>query len=974
MALFCLLLQKLAIRRRKATTTPTTETTTTTQVPGKEADIAGSGGEAKAPKRSTKVQQQRRIEQKKQLAVRRNNNNNNSKRNGCSSSNNSFPLCHLMPRSKSSMHGVAVVAASLAIIEEMSEESEAAPLAVAEEEESGTTADDDDGAGTADAEEEDNDNNDGMTKTGKVCCASNKNSPNLDAFVTFCARIHLREGHGLAIRDASGTSDPYVKCQYAGRTLYRSGTVYRELNPNWDEEFAFLLQDPTEEITFKVFDYDRFMKDDFMGAASVALSTLPLFQKTDFNLPLRDPRAQSPHQPYLGYLLLSITLSPLMLAEKEMFLQHAVRGIVTETNARRANKTSTALLSRVNVLLIQAKLSSPASIGQQQQQLSSSLPLPDTHAKFNLSNEKFKSKTFAHSLNPRWLEQFELHIFDENFQQLDVSIVDSRTSDIIGKCSIDLTSIGPGRTDERWHTLDAQAGAVHLLLTVCPCHSSAAEEEQMRLEQQQEQTMDEGTTMDGSSSSKQIAQRYDIWHSFHSIRDIGFLSVKVFEAVGLAAADLNGKSDPYCVLELVNARVQTQTVYKTLNPQWNRTFTFFVKDVHEVLELTVFDEDPNKKAEFLGKIAIPLLKIRNGEQRWYTLKNRKFTAPAKGRILVQATLHYNYFKAALRTFNPREQKFMQQTERFKRSKSMANINRLRAIIDQLVEWARFMQHCLSWQSYSKSCGALIFYILFVTFIQLWHLPLFLLLLLFRNLIKKWLNGRWWKAAVVATNRRKARVMLACPSTTTTTTIETATLEEVAAEFGSNEREEAEKAKEVAEEQDDSDFEQIIATAGSNAKQNNKNGDDLVATGGGDDERKSLKGRLQSIQDTMLLIQAKSDFALALLDRIRNTFNFTVPFCSFLALVVLCVATILLYCVPLRWILLIWGINKFSKRLRNPNYVDNNELLDFLSRVPTDKEIRDFRTSTIRCIVTPRTSSIAGSKLPFPPPPPPLTTR
>ncbi|OWK08968.1 hypothetical protein Celaphus_00015167 [Cervus elaphus hippelaphus] len=32
---------------------------------------------------------------------------------------------------------------------------------------------------------------------------------------------------------------------------------------------------------------------------------------------------------------------------------------------------------------------------------------------------------------------------------------------------------------------------------------------------------------------------------------------------------------------------------------------------------------------------------------------------------------------------------------------------------------------------------------------------------------------------------------------------------------------------------------------------------------------------------------------------------------------------------------VWGINKFTKKLRNPYAIDNNELLDFLSRVPSD---------------------------------------
>lgn len=33
-----------------------------------------------------------------------------------------------------------------------------------------------------------------------------------------------------------------------------------------------------------------------------------------------------------------------------------------------------------------------------------------------------------------------------------------------------------------------------------------------------------------------------------------------------------------------------------------------------------------------------------------------------------------------------------------------------------------------------------------------------------------------------------------------------------------------------------------------------------------------------------------------------------------------------------------GINKFSKRLLKPNYIPNNELLDFISRLPSDEEL------------------------------------
>ena len=40
--------------------------------------------------------------------------------------------------------------------------------------------------------------------------------------------------------------------------------------------------------------------------------------------------------------------------------------------------------------------------------------------------------------------------------------------------------------------------------------------------------------------------------------------------------------------------------------------------------------------------------------------------------------------------------------------------------------------------------------------------------------------------------------------------------------------------------------------------------------------------------------------------------------------------------------MLWGINKFSRQLIMPNTEPNNELLDFLSRVPNDEMLKDSR--------------------------------
>ena len=110
-----------------------------------------------------------------------------------------------------------------------------------------------------------------------------------------------------------------------------------------------------------------------------------------------------------------------------------------------------------------------------------------------------------------------------------------------------------------------------------------------------------------------------------SIRDVGLVEVKsnftdltcsleiyiclVYQARDLSAKDINGKSDPFCVIEVDSTRLRTHTIYKTLDPVWNKSFIIPVQDIHSILELTVYDEDMNKTTEFIGKVSIPLLAV-----------------------------------------------------------------------------------------------------------------------------------------------------------------------------------------------------------------------------------------------------------------------------------------------------------------------------------------------------------------------------
>lgn len=72
--------------------------------------------------------------------------------------------------------------------------------------------------------------------------------------------------------------------------------------------------------------------------------------------------------------------------------------------------------------------------------------------------------------------------------------------------------------------------------------------------------------------------------------------------------------------------------------------------------------------------------------------------------------------------------------------------------------------------------------------------------------------------------------------------------------------------------------------------------------------------------------------------VHSTFNFSVSELSWLAVILLILACLVLHYIPIRFLLLFWGCVKFSRRLLRPHTVPNNEVLDLLSRVPDDDQL------------------------------------
>ncbi|XP_054858736.1 multiple C2 and transmembrane domain-containing protein 2 isoform X2 [Eublepharis macularius] len=472
-----------------------------------------------------------------------------------------------------------------------------------------------------------------------------------------------------------------------------------------------------------------------------------------------------------------------------------------------------------------------------------------------MGDQKYKSKTLCKSANPQWREQFDFHYFSDRKDVLEIEIWgkdNKKHEEVLGLCKVDISALPGKRANHLELPLEKQPGCLLVVISVAPCSGVSISDLCI-------------CPLGDPNERKQISHRYSVWNSFQNVKDIGFLQVKLLKAVDLLAADFSGKSDPFCVLELGNGRLQSYTVYKNLNPEWNQVFTFPVKDIHDVLEVTVFDEDGDKPPDFLGKVAIPLLSIRNGQQSCYVLKNKDLELPSKGLIHMELDVLFNPVKASIRTFTPRERRFLEDNRKFSKKILSRNVERVKKITMAIWNTIQFLRSCFLWESPVRSVIAFVVFVVTVWHFELYMVPLALLLLFAYNF------------------------SLITPEKVTNT-------------------QDPQDCLDVEEDEDDDDKES---------------------------EKKGLIERIHMVQDIVVTVQNLLEEIASFAERIKNTFNWTVPFLSGLACLVFAVATIVLYYIPLRYIILLWGINKFTKKLRNPYAIENNELLDFLSRVPSD---------------------------------------
>lgn len=98
-----------------------------------------------------------------------------------------------------------------------------------------------------------------------------------------------------------------------------------------------------------------------------------------------------------------------------------------------------------------------------------------------------------------------------------------------------------------------------------------------------------------------------------SINNMGTLQVTILNGRHLCAADKGNKSDPYAKFYLDTSKehvYKTETIKKTLNPDWNETFECPIASrIDNVFRIEVYDWDQIGDDDHLGTAVIPLMDL-----------------------------------------------------------------------------------------------------------------------------------------------------------------------------------------------------------------------------------------------------------------------------------------------------------------------------------------------------------------------------
>ncbi|XP_026764132.2 multiple C2 and transmembrane domain-containing protein-like [Galleria mellonella] len=349
----------------------------------------------------------------------------------------------------------------------------------------------------------------------------------------------------------------------------------------------------------------------------------------------------------------------------------------------------------------------------------------------------------------------------------------------------------------------------------------------------------------------------------------------------IGAKGFNANLNAYCTLELDNQRVQTHSV-RVFNDQysWDRSYVFNVYDITSSLDLKVYDDSilNSIRSDSLGRVSIPLLRISNKTPRWYALKDKSKKNAAKGNCPRLLLEMSVYWNPVKAAVKMFRPKEVKYLKKPPKFDVILVHSNLEFIRDTFEALYQANEQFKHLFEWENQELSFIALVIWIWFWYCFRMWTTPLLLLI-PFIYSWLSQR-------NKNQMRSRTV----------------------------------------NKNDSDRSITVSDVSDNEKL----------------DFKTMAGKMQGLPEMTLYITKCVEYMVCLSERIQNLATFQVPFLSYLGMLFLVIASIGLYLIPFNYMMIGLGIYKFTRKYMDPERTPNNDILDFISRIPDNEQLRQWK--------------------------------
>ncbi|XP_054451808.1 extended synaptotagmin-3 [Pteronotus mesoamericanus] len=244
-------------------------------------------------------------------------------------------------------------------------------------------------------------------------------------------RVHLLEAEKLAQMDhflgIRGKSDPYAKVSI-GLQHFRSKTVYKNLNPTWNEVFEFIVYEvPGQDLEVDLYDEDP-DKDDFLGSLQICLGDVMANRVVDEWFVLNDTTSGRLH---LRLEWLSLISDAEALTEDHAGLSSAILVVFLESACNLPRSPFDYLNCEYRAKKLSRFTKNKVSRD------------PSSYVKLCVGKKTYTSKTCPRSKDPVWSQAFSFFVHSVASEQLHLKVLDDDREYALGVLELPLCQILP---------------------------------------------------------------------------------------------------------------------------------------------------------------------------------------------------------------------------------------------------------------------------------------------------------------------------------------------------------------------------------------------------------------------------------------------------------------------------------------------------------------------------------------------------